>query len=291
MLRKSLGGKVGLMHGQMKAAERDAAMAAFKAGETQLLVATTVIEVGVDVPEATIMVVEHAERFGLAQLAPVAGPGGTRHRQIVLPAGLSRHLGRNRQGAAARPCATPMTALSSPNRICACAGPAKCWDRRQSGMEDFRLADPVVHGELLAVAHDDARLILTRDPELKSARGESSEGPALSVWPRRSRALSEDRMSGQFSTGAVVIGAGVVGLGVARALALAGHDVTILEKNEGFGEETSARNSEVIHAGIYYPTDSLKARLCVEGRDLLYAFCESHKIGHKKSGQADRGDR
>ena len=82
-----------------------------------------------------------------------------------------------------------------------------------------------------------------------------------------------------------MIGAGVVGLAVARALALAGRDVTILEKNEGFGEETSARNSEVIHAGIYYPTNSLKARLCVEGRDLLYAFCESRKIGHRKIGK------
>jgi L-2-hydroxyglutarate oxidase LhgO len=92
-------------------------------------------------------------------------------------------------------------------------------------------------------------------------------------------------MSGQFSTGAVVIGAGVVGLAIARALALAGRDVTILEKNAGFGEETSARNSEVIHAGIYYPTGSLKACLCVEGRDLLYAFCESRKIGHKKLGK------
>jgi len=92
-------------------------------------------------------------------------------------------------------------------------------------------------------------------------------------------------MSGQFSTGVVVIGAGVVGLAIARALALAGRDVTILEKNAGFGEETSARNSEVIHAGIYYPTGSLKARLCVEGRDLLYAFCESRKIGHKKIGK------
>jgi L-2-hydroxyglutarate oxidase LhgO len=92
-------------------------------------------------------------------------------------------------------------------------------------------------------------------------------------------------MSGQFSTGVVVIGAGVVGLAIARALALAGRDVTILEKNAGFGEETSARNSEVIHAGIYYPTGSLKARLCVEGRHLLYAFCESRKVGHKKLGK------
>ncbi len=100
MLKKVLGVKVGLVHGQMKAAERDAAMAAFKIGETQLLVATTVIEVGVDVPEATIMVVEHAERFGLAQLHQLRGRVGRGTRQIFLPVGLSRHLGPDRQGAA-----------------------------------------------------------------------------------------------------------------------------------------------------------------------------------------------
>ncbi len=76
MLQKALGLPIGLVHGKMKGAERDAAMAAFKAGETKLLVATTVIEVGVDVPEATIMVVEHAERFGLAQLHQLRGGSG-----------------------------------------------------------------------------------------------------------------------------------------------------------------------------------------------------------------------
>src|SRR5581483_1089058 len=112
-----------------------------------------------------------------------------------------------------------------------------------------------------------------------------SSHPALFVWPRRSGALSENRMNETFRTDAVVIGAGVIGLAVARALAQAGREVVILEKNARIGEETSARNSEVIHAGIYYPTGSLKARLCVEGRDRLYAFCESRNIAHKKLGK------
>lgn len=85
--------------------------------------------------------------------------------------------------------------------------------------------------------------------------------------------------------GAIVIGAGVVGLAVARELALAGREVLVLEANESFGMETSARNSEVIHAGVYYPACSLMARLCVEGRQALYAFCESHGVTARKCGK------
>ena len=92
-------------------------------------------------------------------------------------------------------------------------------------------------------------------------------------------------MSETFSCDAVVIGAGVVGLAVARALAQRGLECFILEKNDHIGMETSARNSEVIHAGIYYPQGSLKARLCVQGRDLLYDFCQSHGVGHKRLGK------
>ena len=92
-------------------------------------------------------------------------------------------------------------------------------------------------------------------------------------------------MTEEFSTGAVVIGAGAVGLAVARALAMAGHEVIILEKNARIGMETSARNSEVIHAGIYYPQGSLKASLCVAGRTQLYDFCQSHGVGHKRLGK------
>jgi L-2-hydroxyglutarate oxidase LhgO len=84
---------------------------------------------------------------------------------------------------------------------------------------------------------------------------------------------------------AVVIGAGVVGLAVARALALAGREVLVLEAAGAIGTETSSRNSEVIHAGIYYPQGSLKARLCVEGRRRLYSFCETHGVPHKRLGK------
>jgi L-2-hydroxyglutarate oxidase LhgO len=83
----------------------------------------------------------------------------------------------------------------------------------------------------------------------------------------------------------VVIGAGVVGLCVARRLALAGVEVVVLEAAEAIGTETSSRNSEVIHAGIYYPTGSLKARYCVAGRHALYDYCESHGVEHRRCGK------
>jgi L-2-hydroxyglutarate oxidase LhgO len=84
---------------------------------------------------------------------------------------------------------------------------------------------------------------------------------------------------------AVVIGAGVVGLAVARALAARGRETLILEACEQFGTGVSSRNSEVVHAGVYYPRGSLKARLCVAGRDLLYRFCEQYGIEHRRCGK------
>ena len=87
------------------------------------------------------------------------------------------------------------------------------------------------------------------------------------------------------SVDCVVIGAGVVGLAVARALALAGREVIILESADMIGTETSSRNSEVIHAGIYYPVGSLKARFCIEGKNKLYEFCAEHGVPHRRCGK------
>jgi len=84
---------------------------------------------------------------------------------------------------------------------------------------------------------------------------------------------------------AVVIGAGAVGLAVARELSISGRDVVVIESNERIGEETSARNSEVIHAGIYYAENSNKARLCVQGKEMLYDYCRRNEVAHKNCGK------
>ena len=85
--------------------------------------------------------------------------------------------------------------------------------------------------------------------------------------------------------GALVVGAGVIGLACARALALVGHEVVVIDAAEGIGTVTSSRNSEVIHAGLYYPTGSLKARWCLAGRERLYAYCAEHGVAHRRCGK------
>jgi L-2-hydroxyglutarate oxidase LhgO len=92
-------------------------------------------------------------------------------------------------------------------------------------------------------------------------------------------------MPDRLDTDAVVIGAGVVGLACARALALGGHDVLVVEALDSFGTVTSSRNSEVIHAGLHYPPNSLKARLCVAGKHLLYEYCAARGIAHRRCGK------
>ena len=171
-LQEKFGDMVDLVHGRMKGAEKDRAMERFAAGETRLLVATTVIEVGVDVPEATVMVIEHAERFGLAQLHQLRGRIG---RGALASTCLL--LYRNPLGETAKARLKIMRETEDGFRIAEedlrLRGEGDVLGTRQSGMPGFRLARLEVHGKLIGAARDDAMLILTRDPGLTSERGEA----------------------------------------------------------------------------------------------------------------------
>jgi ATP-dependent DNA helicase RecG len=171
-LRKRFGNTVDLVHGRMKGADKDAAMARFAAGETQLLVATTVIEVGVDVPEATVMVVEHAERFGLAQLHQLRGRigRGAGHSTCLL-------LYKAPLGETAKARLHTLRETEDGFRIAEedlkLRGEGDLLGTRQSGLPGFRVARLEMHGKYLGAARDDAALVLARDPALKSERGEA----------------------------------------------------------------------------------------------------------------------
>ncbi|MES1990511.1 MAG: ATP-dependent DNA helicase RecG [Pseudomonadota bacterium] len=171
-LRGIFGERVGLVHGRMKAVEKDTAMARFESGETRILVATTVIEVGVNVPTATIMVIEHAERFGLAQLHQLrgrVGRGADKSSCLLL---YQTPLGET---ATAR--IKIMRETEDGFRIAEedlrLRGAGELLGTRQSGLPNFRMADLSVHSDLLAAAYDDARMILQRDPELETSRGQA----------------------------------------------------------------------------------------------------------------------
>jgi len=171
-LKKLFGDKVGLVHGRMKAAEKDETMSRFQSGELTVLVATTVIEVGVDVPEATIMVIEHAERFGLSQLHQLRGRvgRGTGKSSCLL-------LYHGNLGATAKARINILRETEDGFVIAEedlkLRGAGEVLGTRQSGLPDFRLADPIAHANLLVTAHDDVRLILGQDPELKTERGKA----------------------------------------------------------------------------------------------------------------------
>jgi ATP-dependent DNA helicase RecG len=169
-LKRIFGKKVGLVHGRMKGTDKDEAMARFQRGDTQILVATTVIEVGVDVPEATIMVIEHAERFGLAQLHQLrgrVGRGEARSSCILL------YKGPLNENAKAR--LETLRETEDGFRIAEMdlklRGEGEVLGTRQSGAPGFRIARLDVHAHLLGAARDDGELILRNDPDLKSARG------------------------------------------------------------------------------------------------------------------------
>jgi ATP-dependent DNA helicase RecG len=171
-LKQKFGDQVLLVHGRMKAADKDRAMARFAKGEARLLVATTVIEVGVDVPEATVMVIEHAERFGLAQLHQLRGRigRGTGRSTCLL-------LYKAPLGPTARARLEILRDSEDGFRIAeedlALRGEGDVLGTRQSGMPGFRLVRIETHGKLVGTARDDARLVLTRDPNLTTPRGEA----------------------------------------------------------------------------------------------------------------------
>ena len=169
-LGQVFGDRVGLVHGRMKGRDKDAAMDSFIDGPVDILVATTVIEVGVDVTAATVMVIEHAERFGLAQLHQLRG-----------------RVGRGQEAAACLLLyAPPLTQMARARldilrqtddgfRIAEedlrLRGAGELLGTRQSGLPAFRLADLTAHADLLAAARDDAKLIIERDPDLEQPRG------------------------------------------------------------------------------------------------------------------------
>jgi len=171
-LKTIFGEKVGLVHGQMPPAEKDAAMQAFNAGRTRLLVATTVIEVGVDVPNATVIVIEHAERFGLAQLHQLRGRVGRGDKPsscLLFYADPLGSLARQRLDVM-RKSEDGFYIAEEDLRL---RGPGEVLGTRQSGAPTFRLADLAVHANLLSAARDDVKLILSRDPDLMSPRGQA----------------------------------------------------------------------------------------------------------------------
>lgn len=165
-------GSIGLVHGKMTPSDKDAAMEAFSAGRSKLLVATTVIEVGVDVPNATLIVIEHAERFGLAQLHQLrgrVGRGGKPGACLLVYSGPLGETARSRLKII-RETDDGFLIAEEDLRL---RGAGEVLGTRQSGLPEFRTADLAAHADLLTVARDDARLILERDPKLASERGKA----------------------------------------------------------------------------------------------------------------------
>ncbi len=174
-LRGRFGDSVGLAHGQLPAEVRDAALAGFAAGRVRLLVATTVVEVGVDVPAASIMVIEHAERFGLAQLHQLRGRVGRGAEAsfclLLHEDGLAETARRRLM--LLRDTDDGFAIADADFRL---RGGGDVLGTRQAGLPGFRLADPVAHEGLLHMAHQDAALLVEKDPGLAGARGQAVRG-------------------------------------------------------------------------------------------------------------------
>ncbi len=173
LLSEALGNNaVGLIHGQMPPTERDAVMARFLSGAVQVLVATTVIEVGVDVPNASLMIIEHAERFGLAQLHQLRGRVGRGSAQSNCLLLYQAPLGGSAKARLQllRETEDGFRLAEEDLRL---RGPGEMLGTRQSGLPEYRLADLSAHHDLLLTARDDAKLVLQQDPLLQNDRGQA----------------------------------------------------------------------------------------------------------------------
>jgi len=171
-LKQVFGDKIGLVHGKMKATEKDAVMARFQDGEISVLVSTTVIEVGVDVPEATIMVIEHAERFGLSQLHQLrgrVGRGAAQSSCILLRTAEIGEVARARLKIM-RETEDGFLIAEEDLRL---RGAGEILGTRQSGLPELKMVDFSEHADLIELARDDARLIINKDPELIGKRGDA----------------------------------------------------------------------------------------------------------------------
>jgi ATP-dependent DNA helicase RecG len=171
-LKNRFGARVGLVHGRMRGTDKDAAMKLFAGGDIGLLVATTVIEVGVDVPAATVMVVEHAERFGLSQLHQLRGRIGRGSQRSTCLLLYKPPLGETAKARLAimRETEDGFRIAEEDLKV---RGEGDVLGTRQSGLPGFRIARMEVHGDLMRAARDDATLVLAKDPALASPRGQA----------------------------------------------------------------------------------------------------------------------
>lgn len=192
--------RVGLLHGRMKAAEKEAVMADFKAGTIQVLVATTVIEVGVDVSNATVILIEHAERFGLAQLHQLRGRVGRGNQQAYCLL-MARHLGRGRAQSGGRAMGSEESVSTARERLEALVrshdgfviaeddlrirGPGEFFGLRQWGMPEFRVANLVSDADLLEQARQEAFTLLKSDPGLKEPDHRELREAMLRKWEKK----------------------------------------------------------------------------------------------------------
>ncbi|MBH0193448.1 MAG: DNA helicase RecG, partial [Nitrospira sp.] len=192
--------RVGLLHGRMKAAEKEAVMADFKAGTIQVLVATTVIEVGVDVSNATVILIEHAERFGLAQLHQLRGRVGRGNQQAYCLL-MARHLGRGGAQSGGRAKGSEASVSTARERLEALVrsndgfviaeddlrirGPGEFFGLRQWGMPEFRVANLVRDADLLEQARQEAFSLLKSDPGLKEPAHQGLREAMLRKWEKK----------------------------------------------------------------------------------------------------------